>query len=243
MPLELEESFVENIRVNLPELPEAKRKRFVEVLGLSEYDASVLVAEKERADYFEAVIAGGADGKLSANWVNNELFGRLNKEGLGITESPVSPEQIAGLVGLITSNVISGKIAKEVFEIVWAEGGDPEQIVESRGMPRQDKVNGARCHNRAGLDPARRAGVCWRGCRWFEGVVAYQDAVLVTDFLQNDLQLGCVDRALGPVRPCLPAACRVEAGGPPRADIDRRGAVGEVSSEAREGARNARDSI
>ena len=134
LPLELEESFVETIRVNLPELPEAKRKRFVEVLGLSEYDASVLVADKDRADYFEAVIAKGADGKLSANWVNNELFGRLNKEGLGITDSPASPEQIAGLVGLITSNVISGKIAKEVFEIVWTEGGDPEQIVESRGM-------------------------------------------------------------------------------------------------------------
>ncbi|GGH07167.1 aspartyl/glutamyl-tRNA(Asn/Gln) amidotransferase subunit B [Glycocaulis albus] len=133
LPLELEESFIENIRVNLPELPEAKRKRFVEVLGLSEYDASVLTADKDRADYFEAVIAG-ADAKLSANWVNNELFGRLNKEGFSITESPVSPVQLAKLVSLITSNVISGKIAKDVFEIVWAEGGDPEQIVESRGM-------------------------------------------------------------------------------------------------------------
>ncbi|MCC5981600.1 MAG: Asp-tRNA(Asn)/Glu-tRNA(Gln) amidotransferase subunit GatB, partial [Oceanicaulis sp.] len=133
LPLVLEESFVEGIRANLPELPEAKRERFVEMLGLSEYDASVLTADKDRADYFEAVIAG-ADAKLSANWVNNELFGRLNKEGLSITESPVSPDQLAKLVSLITSSVISGKIAKEVFEILWAEGGDPERIVESRGL-------------------------------------------------------------------------------------------------------------
>jgi aspartyl-tRNA(Asn)/glutamyl-tRNA(Gln) amidotransferase subunit B len=132
-PLVLEQSFIDDIKANLPELPADKRKRFVEVLGLSEYDASVLAADKDRADYFEAVIAG-ADAKLSANWVNNELFGRLNKEGLGITESPVSPAQLAGLVSLITSNVISGKIAKDVFEIVWSEGGDPAEIVEARGL-------------------------------------------------------------------------------------------------------------
>ena len=132
-PLVLDAAWIADIKANLPELPADKRKRFVEVLGLSEYDASVLAADKDRADYFEAVIEG-ADAKLSANWVNNELFGRLNKEGLGITESPVSPAQLAGLVSLITSNVISGKIAKDVFEIVWAEGGDPEQIVEARGL-------------------------------------------------------------------------------------------------------------
>jgi len=132
-PLVLEQSFIDDIKANLPELPADKRKRFVEVLGLSEYDASVLAADKDRADYFEAVIEG-ADAKLSANWVNNELFGRLNKEGLGITESPVSPAQLAGLVSLITANVISGKIAKDVFEIVWSEGGDPAEIVEARGL-------------------------------------------------------------------------------------------------------------
>jgi aspartyl-tRNA(Asn)/glutamyl-tRNA(Gln) amidotransferase subunit B len=132
-PLVLDAAWIADIKANLPELPADKRKRFVEVLGLSEYDASVLAADKDRADYFEAVIEG-ADAKLSANWVNNELFGRLNKEGLGITESPVSPAQLAKLVSLITSNVISGKIAKDVFEIVWAEGGDPETIVESRGL-------------------------------------------------------------------------------------------------------------
>lgn len=132
-PLVLDEAWIADIKAHLPELPAQKRKRFVEVLGLSEYDASVLAADKDRADYFEAVIAG-ADAKLSANWVNNELFGRLNKEGLGITESPVSPAQLAGLVSLITSNVISGKIAKDVFEIVWSEGGDPAEIVEARGL-------------------------------------------------------------------------------------------------------------
>ncbi|WBQ14050.1 Asp-tRNA(Asn)/Glu-tRNA(Gln) amidotransferase subunit GatB [Hyphomonadaceae bacterium BL14] len=132
-PLVLDAAWIADIKANLPELPADKRKRFVEVLGLSEYDASVLAADKDRADYFEAVIEG-ADAKLSANWVNNELFGRLNKEGLSITESPVSPAQLAGLVSLITSNVISGKIAKDVFEIVWEEGGDPETIVEARGL-------------------------------------------------------------------------------------------------------------
>jgi aspartyl-tRNA(Asn)/glutamyl-tRNA(Gln) amidotransferase subunit B len=133
LPLELEESFVADIKAGLPELPAQKRKRFVEVLGLSEYDASVLASDKDRADYFEAVIEGG-DAKLAANWVNNELFGRLNKEGLAITESPVSPSQLGGLVDLIKDGTISGKIAKDVFEILWDEGGDPAKIVEERGL-------------------------------------------------------------------------------------------------------------
>jgi aspartyl-tRNA(Asn)/glutamyl-tRNA(Gln) amidotransferase subunit B len=133
LPLELEQSFIDEIKAGLPELPAEKRARFVDELGLSDYDASVLAADKDRADYFEAVIEG-RDAKLSANWVNNELFGRLNKEGLGITESPVSPTQLGGLVDLIKDGTISGKIAKDVFEIVWSEGGEPAQIVEDRGM-------------------------------------------------------------------------------------------------------------
>ena len=133
LPLELEDSFITDIKASLPELPAEKRKRFVEGLGLSDYDASVLAADKDRADYFEAVIAS-ADAKLAANWVNNELFGRLNKEGLTITESPVSAQQLAGLVGLIKDGTISGKIGKDVFEIIWSEGGDPAEIVESRGL-------------------------------------------------------------------------------------------------------------
>jgi len=101
--------------------------------GLSEYDAGVLTAEAESAAYFEAA-AQGRDGKMVANWVINELFGRLKKEGHDITDSPVSPDQLGGIVDLIASDAISGKIAKDVFEIVYTTGGDPAQIVEERGM-------------------------------------------------------------------------------------------------------------
>lgn len=133
LPLVLEQAWVDEIRAKLPELPADKRKRFVADLGLSDYDASVLAADKERAAYFETV-AEGRDAKLAANWVNNELYGRLNKEGLDITDSPVSAAQLGGLVGLISDKTISGKIAKDVFEILWEEGGDPAQIVEDRGL-------------------------------------------------------------------------------------------------------------
>jgi aspartyl-tRNA(Asn)/glutamyl-tRNA(Gln) amidotransferase subunit B len=94
----------------------------------------VLTAEVENADYFEGVVATGGDGKLAANWVINELFGRLKKEGHDITETPVSPEQLGGIVALIKSGDISGKIAKDLFEIVYTEGGTPAEIVEARGM-------------------------------------------------------------------------------------------------------------
>ncbi|MEY8882808.1 Asp-tRNA(Asn)/Glu-tRNA(Gln) amidotransferase subunit GatB [Donghicola sp. XS_ASV15] len=133
LPLEIDDSFIDDIRDSLPELPDQKKARFVTELGLSEYDASVLTAEVEAADYFEAV-AAGRDGKLSANWVINELFGRLKKDDKDITGSPVSPGQLGKIVGLISSDAISGKIAKDLFEIVYTEGGDPEAIVEERGM-------------------------------------------------------------------------------------------------------------
>ena len=141
LPLEFTQSYVDELKSHLPELPDAKKARFIKEFGLSPYDASVLVAEKANADYFEFV-AKGKDGKIAANWVINELFGRLNKEGLGVEQSPVSAAQLSGIVGLITSNAISGKIAKELFEIVWTEGGDPAAIVESRGM-RQVTETGA----------------------------------------------------------------------------------------------------
>ena len=133
LPLELKQDWVDEIRANLPELPDEKRHRLVTDLGLSDYDASVLVSDKDRADYFETV-AEGRDAKLASSWVNNELFGRLNKEGLSITESPVSATQLGQLIALISDDTISGKIAKDVFEIVWDEGGDPAEIVEKRGM-------------------------------------------------------------------------------------------------------------
>jgi aspartyl-tRNA(Asn)/glutamyl-tRNA(Gln) amidotransferase subunit B len=133
LPLELEQAWVNNIKSTLPELPDDKKARFISSYGLSPYDAAVLSAERPSADYFEAV-AKGRDGKLSANWVINELLGRLNKDGKTFETSPISPAQIGGLVDLISSNVISGKIAKDVFEILWSEGGDPGAIVETRGL-------------------------------------------------------------------------------------------------------------
>jgi aspartyl-tRNA(Asn)/glutamyl-tRNA(Gln) amidotransferase subunit B len=133
LPLELEQSWVDALAKDLPELPDAKRTRFMKDYGLSAYDASVLVAERESADFFEAV-AKGTDGKLAANWVINELFGRLNKEGLEIGASPISTAQLGGLVRLIADGTISGKIAKDLFEILWTEGGDPAEIIDKRGM-------------------------------------------------------------------------------------------------------------
>jgi aspartyl-tRNA(Asn)/glutamyl-tRNA(Gln) amidotransferase subunit B len=133
LPLEIPQARIDEIKAELPELPADKRKRFVSEMGLSEYDASVLAADKDRADYFEAV-ADGRDAKIAANWVNNELFGRLNREGMGITDSPVSAEQLGQLVELISTDVISGKIGKDVFEILWDEGGYPAEIVEKRGL-------------------------------------------------------------------------------------------------------------
>ncbi|MCB5409245.1 Asp-tRNA(Asn)/Glu-tRNA(Gln) amidotransferase subunit GatB [Pseudogemmobacter faecipullorum] len=133
LPLEIEQLWVDDIAASMPELPDAKKARFMGDYGLTDYDASVLTAELENASYFDAV-AKGRDGKLSANWVINELFGRLKKEGQEIGESPVSADQLGGIVDLISANVISGKIAKDLFEIVWTEGGVPAEIVEARGM-------------------------------------------------------------------------------------------------------------
>jgi len=134
LPLEIEQDWVDSIKASLPELPDAKKARFMADFGLSDYDASVLTAGTADAAYFEAVAAQAGDGKLAANWVINELFGRLKKEDHDITDSPVSPNQLAGIVRLITSGDISGKIAKDLFEIVYTTGGDPAEIVEARGM-------------------------------------------------------------------------------------------------------------
>ncbi|MCC5985984.1 MAG: Asp-tRNA(Asn)/Glu-tRNA(Gln) amidotransferase subunit GatB [Rhodobacteraceae bacterium] len=134
LPLEIEQAWVDDIAAALPELPDAKKARFMADFGLADYDASVLTAELANAAYFEAVAAEAGDGKLAANWVINELFGQLKKEGHEITESPVSASQLAGIIKLIRAGDISGKIAKDLFEIVYTEGGDPAQIVEARGL-------------------------------------------------------------------------------------------------------------
>lgn len=133
LPLEIEQAWVDDIAASMPELPDEKKARFVQALGMSEYDAGVLTAEVENADFYEAV-AQGRDGKQAANWVINELFGRLNKEGLGIGDSPVSAAQLGGVLDLIASGEISGKMAKDLFEIVWTEGGEPSEIAAARGM-------------------------------------------------------------------------------------------------------------
>ena len=133
MPLVLDEAWVRAIEKTLPELPDEKKARFIKA-GLSAYDASVLVAEKESADYFEAMLAAGAEPKAAANWLNNEYFGRLNKAGLAIADGPVSAEANAAIIAMMASNVISGKIAKDVLDIVWNEGADPRAVVESRGL-------------------------------------------------------------------------------------------------------------
>jgi aspartyl-tRNA(Asn)/glutamyl-tRNA(Gln) amidotransferase subunit B len=132
LPLEFDDAFVEELAAHLPELPDDKKARFVS-LGLSAYDASILVSEKAIADYFEKV-ADGRDAKAAANWVINDLLGALNKSGQSIEDTPVSPDQLGGIIDLIKSGDISGKIAKDLFEIVWDEGGDPAEIVDAKGM-------------------------------------------------------------------------------------------------------------
>ncbi|XHC43612.1 Asp-tRNA(Asn)/Glu-tRNA(Gln) amidotransferase subunit GatB [Ahrensia marina] len=133
LPLEFDQAFVDALAADLPELPDQIKQRFIDDYGITPYDASVLVAEKERADFFDQV-AKGRDGKLAANWTINELFGRLNKEGMAISDSPVNANQLGAIIDLIGEKTISGKIAKDLFEIVWSEGGEPRQIVEDRGM-------------------------------------------------------------------------------------------------------------
>lgn len=133
LPLEFDQAFVDALAAELPELPDDIKARFVKEMGVTVYDASILVTEKAIADYFEEV-ARGRDGKMVANWVINDLLGALNKDNRGIEETPVTPKQLGGIIDLIKEGTVSGKIAKDLFEIIWNEGGDPRQIVEERNM-------------------------------------------------------------------------------------------------------------
>ena len=133
LPLEFSGAFVEKLRKGLPELPDEKRARFVKDYALSAYDAGVLIADRASAEYFEAV-AKGRDAKLAANWVMGDIFAALNKTGKDISNSPVSAAHLGELIGLISSNVISGRIAKQVFEIMLETGQAPAKIVEERGL-------------------------------------------------------------------------------------------------------------
>jgi aspartyl-tRNA(Asn)/glutamyl-tRNA(Gln) amidotransferase subunit B len=136
LPLELDAAWIEGIRATMPELPDAKKARFIGDFRLSAYDAGVLVSEKETADYYEAVIDGGKgrDAKLAANWVISELFGQLNKAGKDITDSPVSAKDLGGLVDLIADSTISGRIAKDVFAEMFETGKPAAYIVEAKGL-------------------------------------------------------------------------------------------------------------
>nr|TFG52397.1 MAG: Asp-tRNA(Asn)/Glu-tRNA(Gln) amidotransferase subunit GatB [Hyphomicrobiales bacterium] len=133
LPLVIEQSVVDRIAATLPELPDEKKTRFI-ALGLSAYDAGVLVSEKESAEYFDAMLHAGAESKSAANWLNNEYFGRLNKAGISISDGPISPERSVRMLSLVVANVISGKIAKDLTDIMWDDPREPEMIVEERGL-------------------------------------------------------------------------------------------------------------
>ena len=144
LPLVLDQKMIEEVRASMPELPKAKCDRFITTLGLSLYDASVLTSSREMADYFEAVLASANnnDSKACANWVTVELSGALNKAGLEIDQSPVSAQQLGGLLARISDNTISGKIAKKIFEVLWAgEGDDADSIIEDKGLKQVTDIN------------------------------------------------------------------------------------------------------
>ena len=133
LPLELDEAFIEDIRTSMPELPEAQRNRFIRELGLSDYDADLLTAERTRADYFEAA-AEGRNAKQTANWVAGELLGRLNKEGLEIEAAPIPAAGLGELIDLVADGTLSGRMGREVFEAMWETGRPAAAIVEDRGL-------------------------------------------------------------------------------------------------------------
>jgi aspartyl-tRNA(Asn)/glutamyl-tRNA(Gln) amidotransferase subunit B len=133
LPLVMTSAFVDKLKKGLPELPDEKRARFIKDYGLSAYDAGVLVMDRASADFFETV-AKGRDAKLAANWIMGDFFAALNKTGRSISDSPVPAAHLGELIDLITANVISGRIAKEVFEIMLESGHAPKKIVEERGL-------------------------------------------------------------------------------------------------------------
>jgi len=135
LPVELDEAFIEQVRATLPELPDAKKLRFVEQYDLSAYDAAVLTATRELADYYESVVkAVGSEAKLCANWVMGDVSGFLNKDNKEINESPVSATLLAGMIKRILDNTISGKIAKDVFEAMWNGEGDADAVIDKKGL-------------------------------------------------------------------------------------------------------------
>ncbi len=134
LPIEISPAFIDDVRGEMPELPDARKARFESDYGLSSYDAGVLTASRELADFYEAAAGACDDAKLAANWIMDELSGGLNKEGLSITQSPVSPERLGGMIQRVTDGTISSKIAKDVFEAMWAGEGDADTVIEAKGL-------------------------------------------------------------------------------------------------------------
>jgi aspartyl-tRNA(Asn)/glutamyl-tRNA(Gln) amidotransferase subunit B len=134
LPVIIDDDYIESVRKTMPELPQEKRHRFVEQMGLSKHDAAMLTSSKEMADYFEAVLDVAGEAKLSANWVMVELAGALNKEGKDIADSPIDAARLGGMIKRIADNTISGKIAKQIFEAMWSSDDDADTIIEARGL-------------------------------------------------------------------------------------------------------------
>ena len=134
LPLEFTQGYVDELAAHLPELPDQKKARFMKEWNLQHYDAEVLVAEKERADYFEDMVGLGADPGAAVNWVLNQHLGRINKEGIDFASAPVSAEANTAILKMTADGTISGKIAKDLYDLVWETGGDPEELVEERGL-------------------------------------------------------------------------------------------------------------
>ena len=134
LPIEIDDSYIEAVRDSLPELPDARKARFIEEYKLSDYDAMVLSGDRTMAEYFETVAKASKDAKLAANWVMGELSKMLNQNDTVIADSPVSAEQLGGLLARIKDNTISGKIAKQVFEVMWNEGGSADEVIEAKGL-------------------------------------------------------------------------------------------------------------
>lgn len=134
LPVEIDESFIDAIRQAMPELPDAKQQRYIDSLGLPAADAAAIIADKATADYFEAVVAAGSPPKLSANWIVGELFARINKEGVDIDTCPVDHQAFSGLMARLDDNTISGKLAKQVLDAMWAGEGDADAVIEAKGL-------------------------------------------------------------------------------------------------------------
>ena len=134
LPLEFTQDYVDDLAAHLPELPDQKKARFLSDFGLSPYDAEVLVAEKERSDYFEALVQGGTEPKAAANWLLNQHLGRVNKEGISFQDAPVTAKASTAILSMVSDGTISGKMAKDLYNLVWETGEDPVKLVEERGL-------------------------------------------------------------------------------------------------------------